>query len=162
MSFTIGPGNVTGLLARYAVYIGRVQGKGRGLELTKKATKDCLDISPATILLGRRVSFGGLSPTSGAASRPPSRPSQRFRLACPESHLHSCDLIGKDEVERRRHDNCSSGLDGRVHWLCHRRMVGGSAKMSHTGAEAARGQAAVAKLGPRCPHADHRPPPLHP
>ena len=37
----------------------------------------------------------------------------------------------------------------------------GSAKMSHTGAEAARGQAAVAKLGPRCPHADHRPPPLH-
>src|SRR2546422_6365554 len=35
----------------HAIYIGRVQGKGRGLQLIKKATKDCLDISPAALLL---------------------------------------------------------------------------------------------------------------
>ena len=51
LSFTIGPGCVAGLAADHAIYIARVQGKGRGLQLIKKATKDCLDISPAALLL---------------------------------------------------------------------------------------------------------------
>jgi len=51
LSFTIGPGSIAGLMAGHVVYIGRVQGKGRGLRLIRKATKDCLDISPATLLL---------------------------------------------------------------------------------------------------------------
>jgi uncharacterized protein VirK/YbjX len=51
LSFTIGPGGVAGLAADHAIYIARVQGKGRGLQLIKKATKDCLDISPAALLL---------------------------------------------------------------------------------------------------------------
>jgi uncharacterized protein len=51
LSFTIGPGSIAGALAGHAVYIARIQGKGRGLPLIKKATKDCLDISPAALLL---------------------------------------------------------------------------------------------------------------
>lgn len=51
VSFTIGPGSIAGLTVRRAVYIGRVQGKGRGLPLIRTATKDCLDISPAALLL---------------------------------------------------------------------------------------------------------------
>jgi len=51
LSFTIGPGGVAGLAADHAIYIARVQGKARGLQLIRKATKDCLDISPAALLL---------------------------------------------------------------------------------------------------------------
>jgi len=51
LSFTIGPGGVAGLAADHAIYIARVQGKARGLQLIKEATKDCLDISPAALLL---------------------------------------------------------------------------------------------------------------
>ena len=51
LSFTIGPGGVAGLAADHAIYIARLQGKARGLQLIKKATKDCLDISPAALLL---------------------------------------------------------------------------------------------------------------
>lgn len=51
LSFTIGPGFIAGLHADQAIYIGRVQGKGRGLQLIRTATKDCLDITPATLLL---------------------------------------------------------------------------------------------------------------
>ena len=51
LSFTIGPGGVAGLAADQAIYIARVQGKARGLQLIRKATKDCLDISPASLLL---------------------------------------------------------------------------------------------------------------
>jgi uncharacterized protein len=51
LSFTIGPGSVSGLTADHAIYIGRMQGKGRGLHLIREATKNCLDISPAALLL---------------------------------------------------------------------------------------------------------------
>src|SRR5438477_702997 len=51
LSFTIGPGRVAGLAADQAIYIARVQGKARGLQLIRKATKVCLDISPAALLL---------------------------------------------------------------------------------------------------------------
>ena len=51
LSFTIGPGRVAGLAANHAIYIARVQGKGKGLQLIRKATKDCLDISPPALLL---------------------------------------------------------------------------------------------------------------
>lgn len=51
LSFTIGPGSVVGLTADHAIYIGRVQGKGAGLQLIRKATKGCLDISPDALLL---------------------------------------------------------------------------------------------------------------
>lgn len=51
ISFTIGPGSIAGLSASRAVYIGRVQGKGAALQLIRRATKDCLDIAPAALLL---------------------------------------------------------------------------------------------------------------
>ena len=51
LSFTIGPGSIAGLDAKDVMYVGRVQGKGRGLDLIRTATKDCLDISPAALLL---------------------------------------------------------------------------------------------------------------
>ncbi len=51
LSFTIGPGGVAGLASDHAIYIARVQGKAKGLQLIRKATKDCLDISPAALLL---------------------------------------------------------------------------------------------------------------
>ena len=51
LSFAIGPGRIAGLVAPHAIYIARVQGKGRGLHLIKSATKDCFDISPAALLL---------------------------------------------------------------------------------------------------------------
>src|SRR5258705_305132 len=51
LSFSIGPGGVAGLAADHAIYIGRLQGKGGGLQLIRTATKDCLDISPAALLL---------------------------------------------------------------------------------------------------------------
>jgi len=51
LSFTIGPGSVAGLTANHAIYIGRVQGKGKGLHLIREATRSCLDISPSALLL---------------------------------------------------------------------------------------------------------------
>jgi uncharacterized protein VirK/YbjX len=51
LSFTIGPGSIAALDADHAMYIGRVQGKGHGLELIRKATRDCKDVSPAMLLL---------------------------------------------------------------------------------------------------------------
>jgi len=50
LSFTIGPGCIAGLGCR-ALYIARVQGKGSGLHLIRAATKSCLDVSPAAVLL---------------------------------------------------------------------------------------------------------------
>ena len=51
LSFTIGPGSVGGLAASRAIYIARVQGKGKGLHLIRTATKTCVDISPPALLL---------------------------------------------------------------------------------------------------------------
>jgi uncharacterized protein VirK/YbjX len=51
LSFTIGPGAIAGLAAPDAMYVARVQGKGKGLERIRQATKDCCDISPAALLL---------------------------------------------------------------------------------------------------------------
>ena len=51
LSFAIGPGSIAGLDARHAIYIARVQGKDNGLHLIRSATRNCLDISPAALLL---------------------------------------------------------------------------------------------------------------
>ena len=51
LSFSIGPGGVAGLGADHAIYIGCLQGRGGALQLIRRATKDCLDISPAALLL---------------------------------------------------------------------------------------------------------------
>ena len=51
LSFTIGPGSIAGLPASRAIYIARVQGKGKGLHLIRTATKMCVDISPQALLL---------------------------------------------------------------------------------------------------------------
>ena len=51
LSFTIGPGTVAGVAADHAMYIARIQGKGRRLDRIRQATKDCQDVSPAAILL---------------------------------------------------------------------------------------------------------------
>jgi uncharacterized protein VirK/YbjX len=51
LSFTIGPGTIAGIAADHAMYIARVQGKGRRLDRIRQATKDCQDVSPAAILL---------------------------------------------------------------------------------------------------------------
>lgn len=51
LSFAIGPGSIAGLAACHAIYIARLQGKGKGLHLIRSATKNCLDISPAALLL---------------------------------------------------------------------------------------------------------------
>jgi uncharacterized protein VirK/YbjX len=51
LSFTIGPGRISGLHVDHAIYIGRVQGKGNGLNLIRTATRECMDVSPATLLL---------------------------------------------------------------------------------------------------------------
>lgn len=51
LSFTIGPGAIAGVDARDAMYIARVQGKGRGVDRIREATRNCLDVSPATLLL---------------------------------------------------------------------------------------------------------------
>jgi uncharacterized protein VirK/YbjX len=51
LSFTIGPGDIAGLAADHAIYVARIQGKVGGLQLIREATKDCLDISPAALLL---------------------------------------------------------------------------------------------------------------
>lgn len=59
LSFTIGPGCVAGLTADHAIYIGRVQGKGKGRQLIREATKDCLDISPDALLLAATEGIAG-------------------------------------------------------------------------------------------------------
>jgi uncharacterized protein VirK/YbjX len=51
LSFAIGPGSISGLVAGHALYIARVQGKGKGMNLIRSATKNCLDVSPAALLL---------------------------------------------------------------------------------------------------------------
>lgn len=51
LSFTCGPGDIAGLPESNVMYIARVQGKGGALDLIRHATKDCLDISPAALLL---------------------------------------------------------------------------------------------------------------
>jgi len=51
LSFAIGPGSIAGLAASRAIYIARVQGKGKGLHMIRTATKACLDVSPPTLLL---------------------------------------------------------------------------------------------------------------
>src|SRR5258706_13044084 len=51
LSFAIGPGNIAGLAASHAIYIARVQGKGKALHLIRTATKMCLDVSPPALLL---------------------------------------------------------------------------------------------------------------
>ena len=51
LSFAIGPGSIAGLAASRAIYIARVQGKGKGLHLIRTATKMCVDISPQALLL---------------------------------------------------------------------------------------------------------------
>ena len=51
LSFAIGPGSIAGLAASRAIYIARVQGKGKGLHLIRTATKTCADISPPALLL---------------------------------------------------------------------------------------------------------------
>lgn len=51
LSFTIGPGGIAGLARGHAMYIGRIQGKGNELQVISNATKDCMDISPAALLL---------------------------------------------------------------------------------------------------------------
>jgi len=50
LSFTIGPGCVADLTCR-ALYISRVQGKGGRLHLIRAATKNCLEVAPAAMLL---------------------------------------------------------------------------------------------------------------
>jgi len=51
LSFAIGPGSIAGLAASHAIYIARMQGKGKGLHLIRTATKMCLDVSPPALLL---------------------------------------------------------------------------------------------------------------
>jgi uncharacterized protein VirK/YbjX len=51
LSFTFGPGAIAGLDVADAMYIARVQGKGRGLDRIREATRDCVDVSPAALLL---------------------------------------------------------------------------------------------------------------
>jgi uncharacterized protein VirK/YbjX len=51
LSFTIGPGGIAGLAVPDAIYIARTQGKGKGIDRIRTATRDCGDVSPARILL---------------------------------------------------------------------------------------------------------------
>jgi uncharacterized protein VirK/YbjX len=51
LSFAIGPGSIAGLAAPRALYVARVQGKGKGLLLIRTATRMCADISPQALLL---------------------------------------------------------------------------------------------------------------
>ena len=50
LSFTIGPGCIADLTG-HALYISRVQGKGGRLHLIRAATKNCLEVAPAAMLL---------------------------------------------------------------------------------------------------------------
>ena len=51
LSFSIGPGSISGGFNGPTLYISRVQGRAKGLPLITKASKDCCDVSPARILL---------------------------------------------------------------------------------------------------------------
>jgi uncharacterized protein len=51
LAFTIGPGSIAGLAAPDAMYIPRVQGKGKRLLEIREATRNCGDVSPAALLL---------------------------------------------------------------------------------------------------------------
>lgn len=51
LGFAIGPASIAGEGAGRALYIARVQGKPKGLHLIRGATKHCLDVSPAAVLL---------------------------------------------------------------------------------------------------------------
>ena len=51
LSFTIAPGYIVRLDAAHALYIARVQGKDKGLDRIREATKGCNDVSPAMMLL---------------------------------------------------------------------------------------------------------------
>ena len=85
LSFTIGPGAIAGLAADHVIYIARIQGKAGGLQLIREATKDCLDISPAALLLaategvatalklGHMVGIGAGAQVSASADSRPER-----------------------------------------------------------------------------------------
>jgi uncharacterized protein VirK/YbjX len=51
LAFTIGPGEIAGLDCADAIYIARVQGKRRGMDRIREATRECNDVSPAALLL---------------------------------------------------------------------------------------------------------------
>ncbi len=51
VSFTLGPGSVAGIDATNVMYIARVQGKGGAFDQIRKATKDCHDIAPSSLML---------------------------------------------------------------------------------------------------------------
>jgi uncharacterized protein VirK/YbjX len=51
LSFTIGPGSVFGLPARPVICVARIQGKGKGFERIRHATKACRDVAPPLLLL---------------------------------------------------------------------------------------------------------------
>lgn len=51
LSFAIGPGSLAAIPAEHALYIGRMQGKGLGLNAIRTATRTCGDIAPAALLL---------------------------------------------------------------------------------------------------------------
>lgn len=57
MSFTIAPGTIANLSAEHILYIVRVQGKGGGLDLIRKATKNCHEVSPPALLLAAAQSI---------------------------------------------------------------------------------------------------------
>lgn len=51
LSCSIGPGEVAGVTAEHAIFIGRIQGRRDGLGLIREATRLCTDIAPAALLL---------------------------------------------------------------------------------------------------------------
>ena len=51
LAFTIGPGEIAGLDCADTIYIARVQGKRRGMDRIREATRECNDVSPAALLL---------------------------------------------------------------------------------------------------------------
>jgi uncharacterized protein VirK/YbjX len=51
LSFTIGPGSVFGLLAPLVACVARIQGKGKGFQHIRHATKACRDVAPPLLLL---------------------------------------------------------------------------------------------------------------
>src|SRR5882672_7655196 len=87
LSFAIGPGSIAGLAASHAIYIARVQGKGKGLHLIRTATKMCVDVSPPALLLAAAEGVAtalGLSHIIGVGA---------------ENHIsHSADFRSNDMV----------------------------------------------------------------
>lgn len=51
LAFTIGPGRAASAGDGDVMYITRIQGRGGALDSIRRATKDCLDISPPALLL---------------------------------------------------------------------------------------------------------------